>query len=364
LRRILYPLLAYPAMKLLGFGAGGLVVNVLIAWVALVVFWRALRRRLGGDASRLVLLLLATYPGWMYWAGLPYSYAAVVPLSLLCQVLMWRLEDAESRRAVLALGLAMGVLFTGYDLLPIFGSAAVLMLAWRRRWASSAIFAVAQVLPTAAVAALLHFVYRVPIVNSNSGVYAIILRSFLSPGDWSSWGALLAKLPSIAVDNFLFSNFLFLPLLFLVALVLTGRGGRPIVGSAEAWVFIAVGLLFTFNNAAPPYPGFQMRGLHVARLYQPAVAAMVAVVAAGCGRVAALPMRRRALWTAVGLTVCAQLWVVFAPVLGAPWLSGELYYRFYRHAPRPVYAETIARLGARPVGFCASAPSAPASATH
>ena len=39
-----------------------------------------------------ILALLATYPGWMYWAGLPYSYAAIVPLSLLCMVLLWRVE--------------------------------------------------------------------------------------------------------------------------------------------------------------------------------------------------------------------------------------------------------------------------------
>src|SRR3954451_23846126 len=135
LRRILYPLLAYPFMKLLGFGAGGLVTNVLVAVGSLAFFWLALRRRLGAQPPLAILALLATYPGWMYWAGLPYSYAAIVPLSLLCLVLLWRLEsgDVSWRRAALV-GLAMGVLFTGYDLLPIYGAAGVLLLLWRRRW--------------------------------------------------------------------------------------------------------------------------------------------------------------------------------------------------------------------------------------
>ena len=62
LRRVLYPLLAYPFMKLLGYGAGGLVTNVLIALASLAVFWPALRRRLGAEPPWGLLLLLATYP--------------------------------------------------------------------------------------------------------------------------------------------------------------------------------------------------------------------------------------------------------------------------------------------------------------
>jgi len=92
LRRILYPLLAYPFMKVLGFGAGGLVANVLLAVGSLLVFWPALRRRTGSKAPPALLALLATYPGWMYWAGLPYSYAIIVPLCLLCMILLWRVE--------------------------------------------------------------------------------------------------------------------------------------------------------------------------------------------------------------------------------------------------------------------------------
>jgi hypothetical protein len=61
---------------------------------------------------------------------------------------------------------------------------------------------------------------------------------------------------------------------------------------------------------------------------------------------------RRGVWIALGLVVALQAWVVFAPVLGAPQLSGEIYYRFYHHASRPFYAENLKKLGTRPVGFC------------
>src|SRR5262245_876327 len=113
-------------MKALGFGGGGLVANVLLAVGSLALFWRALRRRLGADPPPALLALLTVYPGWFYWAGLPYSYAVIVPASLLCMVLLWRVETLATGREALLTGLGLGVLFTGYDLLPFFGAAAVL----------------------------------------------------------------------------------------------------------------------------------------------------------------------------------------------------------------------------------------------
>ena len=80
----------------------------------------------------------------MYWAGLPYSYAIIVPASLLCMALLWRVETLTTWRQALLAGLGLGVLFTGYDLLPFFGAAALLLLLWRRLWLPCAVLAVAQ----------------------------------------------------------------------------------------------------------------------------------------------------------------------------------------------------------------------------
>jgi hypothetical protein len=369
LRRILYPLLAYPFMKLLGYGAGGLVTNVLLAWLGLCVFWVALDRRLDHRAPLAVLALLATYPGWMYWAGLPYSYAAIVPLALLCHVLLWRLEEGVSWRRAVAVGLAMGVLFTGYDLLPFFGVAGVLLLLWRRAWVATACFAVAQLVPTALVAALLWKVWRVPFRNANTEAYFTVLRAYVSPVDLHAWWGLLRQLPRIALDNYLFANFLFLPLLFLLLLLFARPwrpredGKRPLA-APEIAVLAAAALLFLFNNLAPPYVGWPLRGSWVARLYQPILVPMLVTLAATLASTLTATRAQRLLRVALGVTIAAQAVLVFGPVLGHPWLAGEVYWRFYRHAPRPFYAENVARLGARPVGFCASAPTASDSSTH
>lgn len=67
LRRVLHPLLAYPFMKVLGFGAGGVVANVLLALASIAVFWRSLRKRYEEKVPLAFLGLLATYPGIFYW---------------------------------------------------------------------------------------------------------------------------------------------------------------------------------------------------------------------------------------------------------------------------------------------------------
>jgi hypothetical protein len=360
LRRVLYPLLAYPFMKLWGFGGGGLAANVLLAAGSLGLFWRALRRRLGTEPPLALLALLATYPGWVYWAGLPYSYAIIVPASLLCMAILWRVETLTSSREALLAGLGLGVLFTGYDLLPFFGAAAVLLLLWRRLWAPCAALAAAMLLPTVATAALLWRIFRVPFRNANTEAYFAVLKSYLPPIDLHAWWALLRQFPQAAASNYLYSNFLFLPLLFLAVLIASRRLPRDsrVLRPAEAALLAAVVLLFLFNNLAPPYAGWPLRGAWVARLYQPAVAAMIPVLAYFFARAALLPRPLRlGAWTALGLAVALQAWVVFAPVLGAARLSGYLYWRFYQHAPRPFYAENLERYGARPVGFCASQPS-------
>ncbi|HEX4963666.1 MAG TPA: hypothetical protein VF173_22765 [Thermoanaerobaculia bacterium] len=367
LRRLLYPLIAYPFMKLLGFGGGGLAVNTLLAVGSVVVFWLALRRRSAVPPSPAVLWLLATYPGIFYWAGLPYSYAAIVPFSLLSLVLLWRVERLATWREALLCGLALGVLFTGYDLLPFFGAAAILLLLYRRLWGPCAVLAVTQVVPLALVLAFLKWHFGVPVRNSNSEAYAHVLGSYFSPIDGQKWGELLLNLPTVLVDSFLYSNFLFLPLLFLTCLAVSRRlpkDGRTLP-VAEISLLLAAALLFLFNNAAPPYDGWQLRGTWIARLYQPVFVAILSFLAVFFGRSPLLPRPwRLGTQAALALTLLANAWVVFAPLAGHAGLSGLLYNRFYRHATATSYAANLRVFGARPVGFCDTAPRAPASVTH
>jgi hypothetical protein len=372
LRRLLYPVAAYLFMKVLGFIGGGIAANVVLAAGAMALFWRGLRRRYG-DVPPAVLWLLATYPGIFYWAGLPYSYAVIVPASLLCLMVLWRLEAQVTWREALVCGLALGVLFTGYDLLPFFGGAGLLLLLSHRLWGPGAVLAVAMIVPQAVLALLLRVFLAVPLHNANTQAYGLIVGSYTSLGDLTgeglrAWGRLLRMLPVVTWDNYLYSNFLFLPLLFLLGLAVARRFPRDsprAVPRAEACLLVAALLVFLFNNLAPPYPGWQLRGSWLARLYQPIGAALVSVLAGVLARAALLPRNhRRLLWGGLAATIAAQAWIVFAPALGSTALSQFVYFRFYRHAPETAYSETLARYGARPAGFCASPPAAAASVRH
>ena len=175
-----------------------------------------------------------------------------------------------------------------------------------------------------------------------------------------SW--LVLQLTGNPFDLGVVSAVQFLPVLVLGVLAIlfvqrvrSGKDERtPVLRSAETCLAIAAGLVFLFLNLAPPYGGWQLRGSWVPRLYQPVFVAMVSLVAAFFQtRAVQLPLAlRRGTWAALGLVVALQAWVVFAPVLGAPRLSGEIYYRFYHHASRPFYADNLKKLGTRPVGFC------------
>lgn len=347
LRRLLFPLFAYPWMKWLGFETGGFVASLLLHLLAFFAFIGFLRRDAGERGCIAGAWLLATYPGISYWAGLPYSYAAIVPCSLLIFLLLRKLEHASHGRTALICA-SMGVLFTAYDFLPIFGVAALLLLAARRRWGQLAPALAALVAPTAACVLLLRWVFHVPFTNGNTAVYGNVITSWLHP-DWPGWRALLAAFPRIAVENYFFSNFIFLPALF--AALLIGSRRTAALALAEKCILAAAAFVFVFNNAAPPYGGWQMRGLWIARIYQPVFVVFVAFAARAFAAAPAPPARR----LVAALVACTSLLdasVAFGPALHVPW-TGQVDYWFYRHSSPEALEHNLQRYGRRPLGFCA-----------
>src|SRR5262249_4120488 len=79
LRRILYPILAFPLMTALGFETGGFVTNLILTLAVVLAFVLFVRHSIGEQAAIVAMWLLATYPGIAYWVGLPYSYVWIVP---------------------------------------------------------------------------------------------------------------------------------------------------------------------------------------------------------------------------------------------------------------------------------------------
>src|SRR5215472_8469258 len=203
LRRLLYPILAFPLMTALGFESGGFATNVIITLAAFVGFSIFVYRALGQAAAVTAMWLLATYPGITYWIGLPYSYVWIVPGSLLLTMLLCKLSRTTHYLCTLVLSVAMGFCFWGYDLFPFFGIASLVALAWRRRFLQMLVALLGMTIPMGVLFAGLKVVFRLPLLNSNTGVYWVVLKSFASPVDYPAWWKLVAAVPSIFVDNFL-----------------------------------------------------------------------------------------------------------------------------------------------------------------
>lgn len=347
LRRLLFPIIALPFANLFGFLTGGVMASLLIQVIGVLGFTIFVARRFGEAAAVSVLWLLATYPGITYWAGLPYSYVVIVPGSLACMMLLYRLHEAPSIHDVVRASLLLGIVFLGYDLLPFFGASAALLLLLRRRslWMLTSV--AMMVLPSLLVA-VLFILMGVPLVNSNTVMYLVIVNAYFHP-DPALWGKYIASLPLVFASNFLFSNFVVLPVLFGAAVIVSWRRRIAILARPDVMLIVASLALFLFNNAAPPYYGWQLRGDWMARLYQPVFPAFLLAIARLSQRLAS-----ERLWkAAIAISVIANASVAFGPVLMNP-VAAHVYQRFYRHSPAESLLVNLRRFGRRPLGVCST----------
>ncbi|HVT04170.1 MAG TPA: hypothetical protein VHL58_12450 [Thermoanaerobaculia bacterium] len=355
LRRILYPIVAYPLMKLIaattgdleaGFLLGGILTTILMHIAALRVFVDFVRRRYGRVSSIVAAWLLATYPGITYWAGMPYSYAAIVPLSLLAVILLFYIDEDQSLNALIAHSFLLGLLFTGYDLLPYFGTASILLVLRKRSPLRSVVNAGCLVLPVVVVGALLRLLPDLPFSNENTEIYKTIVLAYLELKT-KGWGALLLQLPGVALSNFFFSNFVILPAAWLYSLAIPGQGQRRLE-RAETATLIAIAAVFLFNNAAPPYSGWQLRGVWIARLYQPVFVVFVLGLARWCTTEG---WRR----PTIAVIVLLNATTAFGPMMMST-VAMNLDWRFYRHATPSAMHRNLLRYGRRPLGVCSEDP--------
>lgn len=352
LRRILYPLLAYPFMRLMGYMEGGFLANLALALAALYGWAVFLGRRVGERGALGGAWLLATYPGLAYWGGLPYSYAIIVPACLGGFMLLEALSREERPLRVALYSLLLGVLSLGYDLLPFFAPAALGLVWWRcRRLASMGLCLAGLVLPGALLLALMEAL-GVPAGSQNAQQPLAIGLSYFRVRDWPAWLELLRQVPGVLAGNFLASNFYVLPLLFLIA-ALTNRGRRRVAWQpAEKALLLGLLAVFLFNNLAPPHNFGTFRGEYAARFYQAGLAALLYFLAR---RLQASPPRSWLAW------LCAAAILANAALVAGPWLrltlASQVHWRFYRHAPDGDYlTRALDNMGRRPLGLCAPRP--------
>lgn len=350
LRRILYPILAYPFMDRWNFHTGGLIANAVILVMTFSLFVWFLLRNYGVLSAQIGAWLLATYPGIFYWSGLPYLYVMIVPCTIACFILMFQVLERPSRWWPLQI-FVMGLLFLGYDLIVYFGPALILGLLLKRRWLQLFVGLVLLILPTLGSNWYLETVKQIPLLNSNSGVYVNILNAYMSMKFDSQWLSYFLWSPWIAFKVFFFSNFYFLPALFLLTVLLL-RKRRQILDLPERVLLVTGLMLFIGMNWAPHYEGWQMRGAWISRLYQPLFVVYLMVICRNAELFWHKNFQIRRLRISIlVLAMILNTSISIGGILSNP-LAGQAFHDFYRHSPPEAYHQNIEILGKRPYGIC------------
>jgi hypothetical protein len=361
LRRILFPVLTYPFMKIWGFEIGGAIGSLVLNTAAFVAFLLLLRRFVGERGTIFAGWLLALYPGATYWGGLPYVYSIIVPACLLLTIGLLTLRTTGSLGRVAWVSLLMGVAYLGYDLIVFYFPVSLFVLLVRRRLMATALAAICQILPLAGWLLFLQHGLHQDLINSNSAAFEVVLKSYQHLAtDLAGWWHIAQYTPAIALNVFFGANFLFLAALFLFVLLVNASTSRVRFTSVEVGLLGLAGALFLFNNLAPDYVGpWQMRGTWIARIYQPVFPALVLF----CARwFAALPpLSTRIRWSLGGVLIAFSVGnalVVFGPILNNPLaLSENVFFAFGDSmAPHSLYENNLRTLGRRPLGFRYEAP--------
>lgn len=354
LRRILYPLLAYPAMKCWGFETGGFIIGVLINLLAFISFIFFLKKAIGEKAAIAGILLMSLYPGIMYWVGLPYAQTLIVPCTLWLTMIMYKLKASQNIFTSAIWGLVMGILFTGYDLIVYFVPACVFMFLFEKKYKQIPFTVLAMMLPSLLVNLFFYKFYQIPWSNENTEVYSVILNSYFNVSDFKEWGVLIAQVPLFALNHFLFSNFIFIPIGFAATLILLIKNRLFIPLSViEKSILAAVILLLLFNEAAPSYFGakWEMRGFWIARIYQPVFIVFVLYIARVYQTVSIQKTKK---WMNIILIfiVIGNANIVFGQLLKSP-ISSYSYFLFYKQrGDYDMQIKNLDKHGIRPIGVC------------
>ncbi|MBF0141141.1 MAG: hypothetical protein HQL74_12785 [Magnetococcales bacterium] len=360
LRRLLYPILAWPGVYFWGFLYGGVVTNLLMTLASGAV-WVAFILRIAGRRAAIVSAwFLATYPGIAYWAGLPYSYATIVPASLLGAICLWGIAEKHATpiRRLWWYGSGMGLLFTAYDgLAPFFVPALLWILLRQRRFVTQAWIALlATSWPLITLLAFLKWGMGANLDSNNSQIYGTIIKSWLHfYPNWEMGLAKLTELPLLMAKLFFYSNFFFLPLAFLWFFV-AAKPHTPVRRHlVEEALLLTTAVYCVFLNLVPDYPGWQMRGEWIARIYQPVFVVFVLYISRYFSDLAPVPdttrSKDRLAVLLVAATVFANGWVVLGG-LHVSTISDLVWHDFYQHSQPMQYSANLRRFGTRPLGFC------------
>ena len=163
--------------------------------------------------------------------------------------------------------------------MAFFLPSAIIILIIRKKFIEIPFAIVFAVIPNIISNSLLYYIKSVSILNNNSEIYTVIINSYLGIfrnitnlqwlWAWIRYIFIEQNILKIFISVFFMSNFYFLPLLFLFIYIYARTKSSFKLNNVEYSILLTALIIFLFNNLAPKYNGWQMRGEWIARLYQP-----------------------------------------------------------------------------------------------
>ncbi len=355
LRRILYPLIAYPLMKVfkilnykLFFYYGGFFTNIFL-YVLILFFLTKKIQKLEVIQKITILTLFITYPGIYYYIGLPYSYNLIIPSYICLYFLLEKIKNIKTYSELTVHSFCVGLFFLGYDLWAIFLPASLILVFLNKnlnRLLSLLIYSLGAILPLCSFLFFLKDYFSNAFVDSHSSIMSIILSAYLDFFNrLDNYALILRDSIYIFCHNVLFSTFFFLSVLFLFLIVKY----RDVIklNTTEKAILASIAFLFCCNNFAPDYDTmWQMRGTWIARLYQPLFLVFFFYIA----RVIKIINSKYIIFFTF-LCSFFNLMIVLGPIFDFKF-SNHIFHNFYWQTRVHNIYENTQIWGKRPLGFC------------
>lgn len=350
-RRPLLYMIAFPFMKMFGFLGGGFVMAILLNIGMLAWFTRWVKKRWGATAAIVGLILLSSYPATMYWSGLPYPHILITACTLLLTILLYRVYETDNLKTIAWCSLAAGVSFLAYDTYIFFFPAFGLLLLLQKKWKAIPISVILMALP---VGLWIWFLSDklAPNSSGNTDIYSNIINAYLNATPEVLW-ANLKNLPIVFAETFSGAAYFYLAI-FFAALVVVGLITKSIKLELPFWALaIAMLTVFVFNNMAPYYEGWQMRGGWISRIYQPEISLILLVV---FSVVKQWEEKGKKVFTQVLLAAVAVVFILNARINVAPAFGDysivKHHYNFYLHGYPETMEQNLEKHGRRPLWVC------------
>lgn len=351
LRRPFMYVVSYPLMVRYGFLDGGFIVALLINIAVLLWFCRWVRQKWGHTAALAAAMVLCAYPATMYWSGQPYPHILITACTLALTMFLYKVYESNSLKTIALYSLWAGISFLAYDTYIFFVPAFGLLLLLQRKWEAIPVSMFFMALP---LGLWLWFLNgkTVPAASGNSDIYGNIITAYLNATVADLWKNLKA-LPYLLYRNFFDALYFYLAI-FFIAIVAIGKATKSLTLDMPFWV-IAAGMLsvFIFNNMAPPYEGWQMRDVWIARIYQPAIILVLLPLFSVLKNWQEAGKKNlvRGVLIACLVTFAFNTHTNIAPAFGNDSQTFR-HYNFYFHSLPQTMGENLEKYGRRPLWVC------------